>query len=223
MENTTNKKIRKGSVDKRAKIIAAARDLFLSDGFDRSSVDAVAAKAGVSKRTVYDYYGDKQSLLLAVVEETSLAVLEMIKQGIADYLTEFEDLEEALILFCEQFVASAKGSSDYSALIRLVMMETANLPASFIEKLDRSTEEELIQRFIELGQAGLLDVPDPVMATKHFAALTFLLVFDQPKQTGHLEEEQTKRIITEGVRVFLCAYGKRTATRIPVHQSTRQT
>ncbi|MBX4148562.1 TetR/AcrR family transcriptional regulator [Paenibacillus sp. FSL W7-1279] len=210
MDNTENKKIRKGSSDKRAKIIAAARDLFLSDGFDRSSVDAVAAKAGVSKRTVYDYYGDKQNLLLAVVEETSRAVLDMIKQGISDYLWEFEDLEQALILFCEQFVTSAKGSSDYSALMRLVTMEAANLPASFLEKLDNATEEGIIRRFTEFGQTGLLDVPDPVMATKHFAALTFLLVFDQPRKTGTLEEEQTKRIIIEGVRVFLCAYGKHT-------------
>ncbi|MFC9708647.1 TetR/AcrR family transcriptional regulator [Paenibacillus sp. NPDC056933] len=210
MDNTENKKIRKGSSDKRAKIIAAARDLFLSEGFDRSSVDAVAAKAGVSKRTVYDYYGDKQNLLLAVVEETSEAVLDMIKQGISDYLWEFEDLEQALILFCEQFVASANGSSDYSALIRLVTMEAANLPGSFLEKLDNATEEGILRRFTQLGQTGLLDVPDPVMATKHFAALTFLLVFDQPRKTGTLEEEQTKRIITEGVRVFLCAYGKRT-------------
>ncbi|OXL83911.1 TetR family transcriptional regulator [Paenibacillus sp. SSG-1] len=131
-------------------------------------------------------------------------------QGISDYLREFQDLEQALILFCEQFVASANGSSDYSALIRLITMEAANLPASFLEKLDNATEEGITRRFTEFGQTGLLDVPDPVMATKHFAALTFLLVFDQPRKNGTLDEEQTKRIITEGVRVFLCAYGKRT-------------
>lgn len=210
MEHTENKKIRKGSSDKRAKIIAAARDLFLSDGFDRSSVDAVAAKAGVSKRTVYDYYGDKLNLLLAVVEESSLAVLNMIEQGISDHLLEFEDLKQALILFCEQIVASANGSSDYMALIRLVTVEAANLPDSFFERLDNATEEGIIRRFTEFGHTGLLDVPDPEMATKHFAALTFLLVFNQPKKTGVLEEEQTKRIITEGVRVFLCAYAPRT-------------
>ncbi|MBD8837066.1 TetR/AcrR family transcriptional regulator [Paenibacillus sp. CFBP 13594] len=206
MDHTENKKIRKGSSDKRAKIIAAARDLFLSDGFDRSSVDAVAAKAGVSKRTVYDYYGDKQNLLLAVVEESSLAVLDMIEQGISDHLLEFEDLKQALILFCEQIVASANGSSDYMALIRLVMVETANLPDSFFDRLDNATEEGIIKRFTEFGQTGLLHVPDPGMATKHFAALTFLLVFNQPRKTEALEKEQTKRIITEGVRVFLCAY-----------------
>ncbi|MFB8374643.1 TetR/AcrR family transcriptional regulator [Paenibacillus taichungensis] len=207
---TENKKIRKDSSDKRAKIIAAARDLFLSDGFDRSSVDAVAAKAGVSKRTVYDNYGDKQNLLLAVVEESSSAVLDMIYQGISDHLQEFEDLKQALILFCEQIVASANGSSDYMALIRLVMVEAANLPDSFFERLDNATEEGIIRRFTEFGQTGLLDVPDPEMATKHFAALTFLLVFNQPRKTGALEEEQTKRIITEGIHVFLCAYAPRT-------------
>ncbi|WP_342569969.1 TetR/AcrR family transcriptional regulator [Paenibacillus sp. FSL R5-0749] len=209
MEHTENKKIRKGSSDKRAKIIAAARDLFLSDGFERSSVDAIAAKAGVSKRTVYDYYGDKQNLLLTVVEDSSSAVLDMIEQGISDHLSEFTDLKQALILFCEQIVASANGSSDYKALIRLVMVEAANLPDSFLERLDKATEERLIRRFTAFGQDGLLDVPDPEMATKHFTALTFLLVFNQPGQTGTLEAEQTKRIITEGVRVFLCAYAPR--------------
>ncbi|WP_068617530.1 TetR/AcrR family transcriptional regulator [Paenibacillus tuaregi] len=208
MDNTENKKIRKGSSDKRAKIIAAARNLFLSDGFNRSSVDAVAAKAEVSKRTVYDYFGDKQNLLLAVVEETSSAVLDMIEQGISDHLCEFEDLEQALILFCEQVVASANGSSDYTALNRLVMVEAANLPASFLVSLDNATEKGIIKRFTEFGQTGLLNVPDPEMATKHFAALTFLLVFNQPRRTETLDEEQTKRIITDGVRVFLCAYGQ---------------
>ncbi|WP_339308296.1 TetR/AcrR family transcriptional regulator [Paenibacillus sp. FSL R5-0519] len=216
MDMTENKKIRKGSADKRAKIIVAARDLFLSDGFDRSSVDAVAAKAGVSKRTVYDYYGDKQNLLLAVVDESSLAVLEMIEQGIADHLLEFEDLQQALILFCEQIVASANGSADYKALIRLVMVEEANLPDSFLEKLDKATEEGIMRKFTEFAQKGLIDVPDPKMATKHFAALTILLVFNQPRRTGSMDAEQTRRIIAEGVRVFLSAYAPRT-TQIDNH------
>ncbi len=215
MDHTENKKIRKGSSDKRLKIIAAARDLFLSEGFDRSSVDAVAAKAGVSKRTVYDYYGNKQNLLLAVVEESSSAVLDMIEQGISDHLREFEDLEQALILFCEQIVASANGSSDYKALMRLVMVEAANLPDSFFEWLDNASDEGIIRRFTEFGQNGLLDVPDPNIAAKHFAALTFLLVFEQPRKTWTLVEEQTKRIITEGVRVFLCAYAP---AYIPIKQ-----
>lgn len=205
MDTIENKKIRKGSLDKRAKIIAAARELFLSEGFNQSSVDAVANRAGVSKRTVYDYYGDKQHLLLAVMEETSVTVLNMIEQGISDHLIEFDDLEQSLILFCEQIVASANGSSDYKALIRLAMVEVANLPESFYENMDQATEESIIKRFIEFGKNKLLDIPDPRMAVKHFVALTILLVFNQPKPEA-LDQEQVKHIITEGVGVFLRAY-----------------
>lgn len=205
MNTIENKKIRKGSLDKRTKIIAAARELFLAEGFNQSSVDAIAHRAGVSKRTVYDYYGDKQHLLLTVMEETSSTVLNMIEQAISDHLLEFDDLEQALILFCEQIVVFANGSSDYKALIRLTIVEVANLPESFYEDMDRATEEGIIKRFIAFGENKLLNIPHPHMAAKHFVALTILLVFNQPKPEN-LDQEQVKHIITEGVRVFLRAY-----------------
>ena len=65
----SGKAVREGSATKRAAILATARALFLADGFERTSMDAIAAAAAVSKRTVYDYYGDKRALLLAVVEQ----------------------------------------------------------------------------------------------------------------------------------------------------------
>lgn len=47
-------------------ILQAARELFVSDAVERTTLDAVALRAKVSKRTVYDYYGDKRNLVLAV-------------------------------------------------------------------------------------------------------------------------------------------------------------
>ena len=44
--------------------------LFARDGYERTSVDAIAAEAGVSKRTVYSHYGDKENLFLLVLRET---------------------------------------------------------------------------------------------------------------------------------------------------------
>ena len=51
-------------------IAAAALVLFARDGYERTSVDAIAAEAGVSKRTVYSHYGDKENLFLLVLRET---------------------------------------------------------------------------------------------------------------------------------------------------------
>lgn len=52
---------------KRGSILDAAVELFLELGFDQTSMDAVAARAGVSKTTVYAHFGDKLELFRAVI------------------------------------------------------------------------------------------------------------------------------------------------------------
>ncbi len=52
---------------KRAAILEAAKRMFVQHGFDRVSMDQVAAEAGVSKLTVYSHFGDKDSLFAEAV------------------------------------------------------------------------------------------------------------------------------------------------------------
>jgi AcrR family transcriptional regulator len=47
------------------RILAAARDLFENNGYEATSVDAVATRAGVAKATVFAHFADKASLLIA--------------------------------------------------------------------------------------------------------------------------------------------------------------
>ncbi|HET6586161.1 MAG TPA: helix-turn-helix domain-containing protein, partial [Oleiagrimonas sp.] len=49
-------------MEKRAAILAASIDLFTRQGFEGTSMDAVATAAGVSKLTVYSHFGDKDNL-----------------------------------------------------------------------------------------------------------------------------------------------------------------
>ena len=53
------------STDTRERIIAAASKLFYSDGIRGVSVDAVAAKAGLTKRTLYYHFRSKDDLVAA--------------------------------------------------------------------------------------------------------------------------------------------------------------
>lgn len=53
---------------KRAAILAAAKALFLDHGFEGVSMDQIAARAGVSKLTVYSHFGDKDALFIDAVE-----------------------------------------------------------------------------------------------------------------------------------------------------------
>jgi TetR/AcrR family transcriptional repressor of mexJK operon len=54
-------------LEKRAAILDAAKRLFPHSGFDGTSMDAIAAEAGVSKLTVYSHYTDKETLFVAAI------------------------------------------------------------------------------------------------------------------------------------------------------------
>jgi TetR/AcrR family transcriptional regulator, mexJK operon transcriptional repressor len=54
-------------MEKRAAILEAAKALFIRNAFAGTSMDAIAAEAGVSKLTVYSHFGDKDNLFREVI------------------------------------------------------------------------------------------------------------------------------------------------------------
>ncbi|MCV7173731.1 TetR/AcrR family transcriptional regulator [Mycobacterium manitobense] len=59
----------RASEEKRAEIVAAARKLFVDAGYDATSMSRLAAAAGVAANTVYWYFGDKDDVLIAVLDD----------------------------------------------------------------------------------------------------------------------------------------------------------
>ena len=153
----TTKTLREGSTQKRAAILTAARELFLSDGFDRTSVDAVAARAGVSKRTVYDYFGDKQTLLQAVVDGVGQSLITTIGRILDDTLaepTEAIDLEDVLVTFAMRIATDMLGSAEYATLQRLVRTQFGHLPNGGENSMADAPDEALAERFAAFAAAG---------------------------------------------------------------------
>lgn len=205
------KALREGDTPKRSAIVTAARELFLADGFDRSSVDAVAARACVSKRTVYDYFGDKEALLLAVVESTGESLLAAIPRAIEDTLTDVADLQDALVTFAMRIATETLGSGDYLAFTRLVARESVHLPRLRDHWLANAPEEAIAERFAEFARAGQLEAPNARLAADHFVALTFLLALNTLGSALATDEARVRVIFVEGVRAFLRAYAPRPA------------
>lgn len=209
---STTKTLRAGSAEKRAAILTAARDLFLTDGFDRSSVDAVAARAGVSKRTVYDYFGDKQALLQAVFDAVGQSVLTTIRRTVDNTLTDLTDadeLEPALTAFAMQIATDMLDSAEYTTLQRLARTGSGHLPHPDERALTHAPEEAIGERFAALGRAELLDVPDARLAADHFIVLTFGVALSRVGSANAVEDSRVRPLIVEGVRAFLRAYRTR--------------
>ena len=74
-EEDGGKKRRRRDPDRaRASILAAATAEFAALSFGGARVDAIAAQAGVNKRMLYHYFGNKDDLYLAVLEEAYAAI-----------------------------------------------------------------------------------------------------------------------------------------------------
>jgi AcrR family transcriptional regulator len=84
----------------RERILRAAKDVFLEMGFERASMDVLAARAATSKRTLYAHFESKDKLFLAVVDLVRELYLGSLKTP-ADY---GEDTADAVVLFCGRFL-----------------------------------------------------------------------------------------------------------------------
>src|SRR5690606_35106731 len=82
------------TTDKREEVLDIASETFLSKGFDGTSINVMAREAGISKESIYRYFGSKEDLFPAVVERE----LEVYKQGMLDTISHFQGktLREAL-------------------------------------------------------------------------------------------------------------------------------
>jgi TetR/AcrR family transcriptional repressor of mexJK operon len=200
--------LRHGSPDKRAAITQAALDVFLRDGYARTSVDTIATEAGVSKRTIYDYYGDKRRLFLSVIEETSAAQTEAFQKMLDRSLGESDDLEAALLAFGREFATAVARSPQRSAVMRLLVAEAAHFP-----ELTRNwrpvgpAQQALAARLHSLARQHRLHIADPLEAAEHFGALVTGAVNNRSLfGTVDLDDTEIDRLVTSGVRAFLRAY-----------------
>jgi TetR/AcrR family transcriptional regulator, mexJK operon transcriptional repressor len=195
---------------KRQAIVAAAVQLFARDGFDRTSVDAIADTAGVSKRTIYNHYGDKETLFLAVVTEMYDLLIGTVVELMDKYLTDVpaDAVEQNLVSFACDAAMLAARSPERAAMIRLMMMEAPYFPELRRTQMRPQTITGAIaQRLTVLTARGLLDVPEPGEAANHLFSLTMGQMNNRSLFGAiSLPDEDIIRMATSGARAFYRAY-----------------
>ncbi len=191
---------------KREAIARAALTLFASDGYERTSVDAIAAEAGVSKRTVYSHYGDKENLFLSVVRDTYEAMLARISE-IVNRTAWDRDLSVALTSCVSEVTRSIVRAPERSTLVRLLIAEAPHFPALIDLLHTREIAGLFVAPLAGLAAAGRLSAADPGQAAEHLSALTFGQVSNRSLMgTVPLTDGETARLLGGGVQVFLRAY-----------------
>jgi TetR/AcrR family transcriptional repressor of mexJK operon len=192
---------------KRQAILDAAKGLFLTQGFAGTSMDAVAAAAGVSKLTVYSHFSDKETLFSTAIE----AKCENLMPLPIFALEKGDSIEAVLKRIGVAFLSMVDGE-DAISLMRLLCAMASREPEMaqlFFEVGPRRTLGEMERCLRRATELELLQVEDPAAAAEQFFGM---LMGCRHMQVliGCCElptESEIRERVGKGVEAFLRAYG----------------
>ena len=95
--------------ERREQLLDVGRSLFAQKGFDATSVEEIAAKAGVSKPVVYEHFGGKEGLYAVVVDREMRALLDAITGALTSSGRPRDLLERAAFALLDYVDSSTDG------------------------------------------------------------------------------------------------------------------
>jgi len=193
-------------------ILDAATTLFLRNGYLGTSMDDIAARAGVSKQTVYTHFADKEQLFTDLVLG-NIERVEAFVQTMTRLLEDTTDLEGDLRELARRYV-SVVIQPQVVQLRRLVIGEAGRFPdlaRTYYERVPARTTATLAAQLQRLADRGLLRLEDPHLAAGQLAWLILAVPLDVALLCGDsasLPAAERERLADAAVRVFLAAYGR---------------
>ncbi|MPZ00175.1 MAG: TetR family transcriptional regulator [Actinophytocola sp.] len=198
---------------KRRAIIDEATALFLRNGYQGTSMDEVAARAAVSKQTVYKNFADKEKLFTEIIRgvaDSSERILQELSEVLHTADVGADDLDDVLTELAQRYL-SAVLQPRVMRLRRLVIAEADRFPELaryYYDKAPARAVKVLAGELRTYAERGLLRLDDATLAANHFAYL--VLAIPQDRALFHPDEQPSTgdhdRIAREAVRVFLAAY-----------------
>jgi TetR/AcrR family transcriptional regulator, mexJK operon transcriptional repressor len=194
-----------GQPTKQQCILKAAQEVFLELGYAAASMDAVAARANVSKATIYAHFDNKRSLFQAVIGRRCATAMAL---AIPETFT---DARQALF-YLARHILERSLSPDALAIHRVVLSEAPRLPEvgeAYYEAGPAMALHLVGRLFGDLAGSGLLQLPAkeaPLAADLFLSMLkcdihTRALVGLPPSQ-GNLDD-----IASAAVELVMARYG----------------
>jgi TetR/AcrR family transcriptional regulator len=157
--------------NKRDAVLSAALGLFSRFGLHGTSVDQVAARAGVSKSNLLYYFANKEELYVCVLRELLDVWLAPLREFTAD-----QDPQQAIADYIRRKLVVSRDSPDASRLFCLEMIQGAPLLRDELDRELRGIVEHksaVIQGWIDAGRLAKVDPEHLIFmiwaTTQHYA------------------------------------------------------
>ncbi|HYD93919.1 MAG TPA: TetR/AcrR family transcriptional regulator [Noviherbaspirillum sp.] len=184
-------------------LLAAALDLFVERGYAATRLDDVAARAGVSKGTLYLYFTNKEELFKAVVRENVVPVLGEAEGILESYSGSTAELFRELVLGWWERI----GNTKLSGITKLMMAESSNFPevAQFYHDEVIRRGDAMIARMLERGVAQGEFRPMDIRQATHVicAPMIMLMMWKHSFSSCRPEPIAAEEYLNSFVELFL--------------------
>ncbi|AFZ16320.1 TetR/AcrR family transcriptional regulator [Allocoleopsis franciscana] len=189
------------SAEKTNAILDGAMQEFLANGYAATSMDKVAAAAGVSKATVYSHFQGKQGLFTALVQRLackkeifSLERLQSVQDDPASFLRRF----------AIGMLENVADDPQVLTFLRIIIGESGRFPElarAFVQNIEKPTLELLSQYFASHPE---LQIPDPEVAARMFVGtLVHFVILRDVLHSGDLVPMERDRLLDNLLHVII--------------------
>ena len=190
---------------KRTAILEAAVTEFRQSGYETTSMDRIAASAGVSKRTVYNHFPSKEALFAEILQELWKSGFEGV-----DLVYRSDRPVRAQLLELVAQKLRLVNDENFASLARVAIAAGLHSPDRARDIVARmSDREEGLTVWIRAAAAdGRLKTPDPVFAAQQLQSLVKGFAFWPQITMGQppLTEAQQRAVAESAVDMFLAYY-----------------
>ncbi|WKE66257.1 TetR/AcrR family transcriptional regulator [Gallaecimonas kandeliae] len=190
---------------KRHAIIQAAIDEFRENGFDATSMDAVAARAGVSKRTLYNHFAGKDLLFAEILDQLWQSCQPSEERG---YRRDQPLRPQLKALLAAKMTMLA--DPNFLSLARVLLAETIHSPQRARDMVARLGEKEQgLGQWLAAAKAdGRLKEVEPEFAAQQLMGMIKAFAF-WPQLTlgqGVLSPAEADKVVDGALDMFLACY-----------------
>jgi AcrR family transcriptional regulator len=201
--------MRKKSEARRSQILKTATKLFLSKGYERTSMDELTIKLGYSKATIYNYFPSKKELFANAIND----VVSTNARKIFSVLTKLKSNQEQ---FWPSLEALATGylklqlSTEVLGITRIAISEGERMSLGDILYQYGPSKgwTEVADCFQDAMNCNILRQADPMRAAMHFKGLLEADILDKRLRTllYKVTDEQIEEVVSSAIDVFKRAY-----------------
>lgn len=194
------------SPEKERQILRGAGTVFAQEGYEGASMSRIAAEAGVSKGTLYNYFAGKADLFAAFVNEECSRKISALFDGVDDDA----DPEAALHRIGERMVRMIVSPTGLT-IFRVTMSEAAKFPdlaRMFYEAGPARATGHMADWLARQTLAGRLAVDDARFAADQFLALcqTRIGMLCRLQLVTTPSDAEVERVVASSVAMFLRTY-----------------